>query len=101
MGNAPARFRPADRGGRKSPTSGSRSIALATYRILLCRWGLHIRCGLGTRFYVTGQQPIAGKQPVLSGGQLGNVASHEAEVIGVGDFSAQTEAVYKKLRQYP
>ena len=49
---------------------------------------------VGDTIYVTGQQPIAGKQPVLSGGQLGNVASHEAEVIGVGDFGAQAEAVY-------
>ena len=31
---------------------------------------------VGDTIYVTGQQPIAGKQPVLSGGKLGNVASH-------------------------
>ena len=52
---------------------------------------------VGDTIYVTGQQPIAGKQPVLSGGHLGNVASHEAEVIGVGDFGAQAEAVYKNF----
>ena len=52
---------------------------------------------VGDTIYVTGQQPIAGKQPVLSGGQLGNVASHEAEVIGVGDFRTQTEAVYNNF----
>ena len=52
---------------------------------------------VGDTIYVTGQQPIAGKQPVLSGGKLGNVASHEAETIGKGDFAAQTEAVYKNF----
>ena len=52
---------------------------------------------VGDTIYVTGQQPIAGRQPVMSGGRLGNVASHEGETIGKGDFVAQADAVYRNF----
>lgn len=52
---------------------------------------------VGETIYITGQQPIAGRQPVLKKGQLGNVATHESEVIGKGDFIAQAEAVHSNF----
>lgn len=52
---------------------------------------------VGDTIYITGQQPIAGGQPLFKSGRLGSAAAYETQVIGKGDIKAQTNAVFKNF----